>query len=163
MESKTKTLEDSPGRIVLRESFMPWRWGGLQITQILFVPVMWLFQRLVFSKKIVFDRAYQDVVVENRILFIHRRTQTHFSDVDSVDLSPREMRVVVPSNPYVGVVPIGLEDLSLLLRDGTRVRVATTYKESVELEVLGKRLGELLGKSFVVSQDEVEENEGAEA
>jgi hypothetical protein len=142
---------------------MPWRWGGLQLSRILFVPVLWPFLRLIFDKKIVFDRTHQDVTVRNRILFIRRRMQTHFTDVDSVNLSPREIREVPPGQQFVGPVTIRVKDLSLLLHDGTQVRIATAYKGSIELEPLGKRLGELMGKSFVISQDEVEGNESAKA
>ena len=161
MESRTRILEESPSRIVLRESFMPWRWGGLQLSRIFLVPLLWLFQRLILGKKIVFDRAYQDMNVENRILFVHRRTQTHFSDVESVTLSPREIKEALHGYVYVGPVPIHVKDLSLLLHDGTHVRIATAYKESTQLEVLGKRLGELTGKPFVTSQDEMEGNENS--
>jgi len=165
MEIRTKTLEDNPSRIVVREYFMPWSWGGLQIQRILLTPFVWLFLRLVLGKKIVFDRAYQTMVIENRILFARRKTQTHFSDVESISFSQRELRVAVGSGGslYTGVAPISVKDLFLLIHDGTQVRVTTSYKDNIELDNLAKRLGKLMGKPFVISQDEVEENEGAEA
>lgn len=163
MESRVKILDDSLGRIVLREAFMPWRWGGLQITSIPFVPILWPFQRLIFGKKIIFDRAYESIVIKSRILFIHRKMQTNFSDIDSVTLSPRDIQETMHGSPYVGPVPIHVEDLSLLFHDGKQMRIATAYRESTQLEVLGKRLGELMGKPFVAKQDEAEENEGTEA
>ena len=163
MESRTKTLEDTPSRIVVREYFMPWLWGGPTIIYMILAPVLWPVLRLVLGKKIIFDRAYQDVVIENRILFVDRKMQTHFSDINSIDLFQREIQVVVSAGRYVAAAPIRVEDLSLSLQDGTQVRIATAYRESTQLEVLGKRLGELMGKPFITSQDEVKDTEGAEA
>ena len=94
MESRTKTFADTPSRIVVREYFMPWLWGGPTIIYMILAPVLWPVLRLVLGKKIIFDRAYQDVVIENRILFVHRKMQTHFSDINSIDLFQREIQVV---------------------------------------------------------------------
>lgn len=153
METRTKMLEDRPDRIVLRESFMPWRWGGPQLPAMLFIPVLWPLLRLVFDKKTVFDRADGSIVVGKRFLFVRRQARTHFSDVDSISVSPRQITEVVAGNRFAGTVTIRVKDLSLTLFDGTRLNVATAYRGSPELEALGSRLGGLMGRPLVQSED----------
>jgi hypothetical protein len=115
----------------------------------LFFPVLWLFLRIIFGNKTIFDRENQRIVVDRRTLFTHRREQTYFSDVDSVNLTPREIRDVSQGNAFAGVISTNVEDLSLLYHDGTRSRIATIRSGSKELETLGTRLASLMGKPFL--------------
>jgi hypothetical protein len=154
METRTKTLEDRPDRIVLRESFMPWRWGGPQWPTVLFIPLLWPVLRLAFDKKVVFDRANQSMVVEKRVLFVSRRTEIRFADVASVCLSPRGITEIPQGQQFVGPITIRVEDLSLLLHDGTQVKIATAHRGSPEIEALWGRLGELTGRPFVRDEEE---------
>lgn len=126
------------------------------------VPVLWPVLRLVFGRKITFDRATLDIVIRNRILLFRRNSCTHFTNVESVALSPRVMGAVAP-NSGVGLIPIRVKDLSLLLNDGTTFKIATDYEEYTQLDALGQRLGELMGKPFVVNRGGAGENENTTA
>ena len=149
METRIKTVEEGPSRIVIRERFMPRRWGGIPLPMMLFFPILWLFLRITFGKTSIFDKETQSIVVEKRTFFVHRKEQTYFSDIDSLNIAPREIRDVPQGNPYAGVIITNVEDLSLLYHDGTRARIATTRSGSKELETLGTRLAYLIDKPFL--------------
>ncbi|MDD5038713.1 MAG: hypothetical protein PHN78_05290 [Dehalococcoidales bacterium] len=112
----------------------------------LLLPLIWL----AIDKKIVCDKVYQSVNVNNRFLFVQRHKQIPFSEIKSISLSRRIVtRVVGSSGRDGGGWPTTLElgNLSLTLLDETSVNIVTTYWGSQELATLGDKLSVLTEKA----------------
>ncbi len=161
LETKIKLLEDRPDRIAITEIIRPWQWGGpafspVQIVLVLLFPVMLILKG---SRKVVFDRAYQSVTIDCGILFLRQRKQVQFAAVGNILLPLREVtRVVTGGSPsHQGMGDIGLPvtldlgDLSLSLLDKSKLKIATAYWSDKKIRSIGKKIGELIEKPFLVS------------
>lgn len=159
LETRIKILEDRPDRIVVRQSLRPWQWGGPGVLAMLLSPLLISLIWLAIDKKIVCDKFYQSVIVNNRFLVFQRRKEIPFSEIKSIILLPRVVTRVAGGSGRGGEgswpVTLDLGGLSLMLADNTSVNIVTTYRDSRELATLGDKLGVVMGKPFTMSEEAV--------
>ena len=153
LETKIKVLEDRPDLIVIKESFKPWQWGGFSfnlasITSILVFLIMLIVKGNI---KIAFERAYQSVNLNSRMLFSRKQKTVQFAEIENVSLfSSKATRAGDNDNPSLATLSLDLAEISLNLIDKSTLKILTAYWTDKEIRIIGKKIADLLEKPFII-------------
>lgn len=157
LETKILLLEDRPDRIVIKQSYQPWRWGGFtfSIFQIALILAFPLILVLKGSRKITVDTAFRNINIKNSGVLSREQKQIHFSEVDNVTLSSRTTTVATDRNIIANPdtinipIPMSLVELSFLLSNQSKVKILTGYRNNQNLSDIGNKLSTIMNKPLI--------------